>query len=288
MSVLDDVICSNDLFGIHKGETCLTDSLGSAFPGSTYEITFSGRLELLECSYEDRSDPNATGWAALFGAMTPVFTGTRRDLDFHGWLELTPLGRAKFTDGNLVTFEPWRTPSSKENPGTKRVAKGAVWQSDASEVERESRLGGSTAWMEILTKVARKRTPKPIPFWEALIEEGRGLYGTAEAEWLEDAERRLRNVLERVDRRPMLLGYVAERVDDGLTLYTSTANAVGKHEIGLLSAWVWPCWPEIVEAVPEFDQTHVVFDAVSRNEWSRRWDLTLQQHRAQAEEGIFG
>jgi hypothetical protein len=86
----------------------------------------------------------------------------------------------------------------------------------------------------------------------------------------------------------MLLGYVAERVDDGLTLYTSTANAVGKHEIGLLSAWVWPCWPEIVEAVPEFDQTHVVFDAVSRNEWSRRWDLTLQQHRAQAEEGIFG
>jgi predicted lipoprotein with Yx(FWY)xxD motif len=86
----------------------------------------------------------------------------------------------------------------------------------------------------------------------------------------------------------MLLGYVAERVDDGLTLYTSTADAVGKHEIGLLSAGEWPCWAAIVEAVPEFDQTHVVFDAVSRNEWSRRWDLTLQQHRAQGEEGIFG
>ena len=288
MSALDDVICSNDLFGIHKGETWLTESLGSAFPGSTYEITPSGRLELLECRYEDHSDPNATGWAALFGAMTPVFTGARRDLNFHGWLDLTPLGRAKFTDGNLVVFEPRSTPSLEENPGTKRAAEGAVWQIDASELKRARRSRRSTAWMQILTKVARRQTPKPIPFWEALIEEGRGLYGQAEAEWLADVERRMHNVLERVDPRPMLLGYVAERAGDGLTLYTSTADAVGKHEIGLLSAGEWPCWAEIVEAVPEFDQTHVVFDAVSRNEWSRRWDLTLQRHGAQADEGIFG
>ena len=33
MSVLDDALCNNDLFGKHEGETCQTDSLGAAFPG---------------------------------------------------------------------------------------------------------------------------------------------------------------------------------------------------------------------------------------------------------------
>jgi hypothetical protein len=61
MGILDDVLCNNDLFGDHKGETHYTSSLNSAFPGSTYEITPAGRLELLECTYEDRSDPNARG-----------------------------------------------------------------------------------------------------------------------------------------------------------------------------------------------------------------------------------
>ena len=48
MGVLDDVRCNNDLFGRHKGETHCTDSLNSVFPGSIYEITPTGRLELLE------------------------------------------------------------------------------------------------------------------------------------------------------------------------------------------------------------------------------------------------
>ena len=288
MSVLDDVICSSDLFGMHKGQICQTCSLGAAFPGSTYEITRSGRLELLECTYEDHSDPNATGWAALFGAMTPVFTGARRDLDYHGWLDLAPFGRAKFTDGNLVAFEPSSAPSPEGNPGATREGQDALVKTKASEVESKRRLGESAAWMEVLTNGARKRTPKPIPFWEALIEKGRGLYGTAEAEWLEDAEHRLRDVLQRVDPRPTLLGYVAERINNGLTLYTFTTDAVAKSAIGLLCAGEWPCWTEIVEAVPEFDQTPVVFDAVDRREWFRRWDISLQRHRAQAEYGVFG
>lgn len=117
--------------------------------------------------------------------------------------------------------------------------------------------------MEVLTNGARKRPSRPIPFWKALIEKGRGIYGTAGAEWLEDTERRLRDVLQRVDPRPTLLGYVAERINNGPTLYTFTTDAVAKSAIGLLCAGEWPCWTEIVEAVPEFDQTHVVFDAVS-------------------------
>jgi hypothetical protein len=38
--------------------------------------------------------------------MTMVLTGARRDLNYHGWLDLSGFGRAKFTDGTLVAFEP--------------------------------------------------------------------------------------------------------------------------------------------------------------------------------------
>ena len=105
MGVLDDVLCNNDLFGKHKGETHYTDSLNSAFTGCTYEITPSGRLELLECTYEDRSDPNALGWRQFEGLMTPVPTGQRHDIGLHGWIKFPGFGRAKFTDGTLVAFE---------------------------------------------------------------------------------------------------------------------------------------------------------------------------------------
>ena len=70
MGVLDDVLCNNDLFGMHKGETHYTASLDPVFPGSTYEITPAGRLELLECTYEDRSDPDAKGWERLSATST--------------------------------------------------------------------------------------------------------------------------------------------------------------------------------------------------------------------------
>jgi hypothetical protein len=106
MGVLDDVLCNNDLFGDHKGETHYTQSLHQVFPGSTYEITPAGRLELLECTYEDRSDPNAAGCLRLGGMMTPVFTGRRTDVALHGWVEFPRFGRAKFTDGTMVAFEP--------------------------------------------------------------------------------------------------------------------------------------------------------------------------------------
>lgn len=105
MRVLDDVICNNDLFGKYKGETHYTQSLNPVFPGSTYEITPSGRLELLECTYEDRSDPNAQGLEQLAGIMTPVFTGQRRDMDWHGWVEFPGFGGAKFTNGTMIAFE---------------------------------------------------------------------------------------------------------------------------------------------------------------------------------------
>ena len=89
------------------------------------------------------------------------------------------------------------------------------------------------------------------------------------------------------DPRPVSYGYVVERDADGLTIQTVTGLKVAKHAIGQLSSGEWPCWNEIIDAVPEFDMTVVVFDAVSRREWSRRWDMRLQQHRIQLEHGIF-
>lgn len=105
MSAMDEVLCNHQLFGDNTGRTYQTHSLNAVFPGARYEITASGRLELLVCEYEDLSDPNAEGIAILFGAMTPSFTGERRVVDYHGWLELSGFGRAKFTDGILVGLE---------------------------------------------------------------------------------------------------------------------------------------------------------------------------------------
>lgn len=105
MGVLDDVLCNNDLFGKHKGEMHCTQSLHAVFPGSTYEITPHGRLELLECTYEDHSDPHAPRWLRLGGMLTPVFTGKRSDVAQHGWVEFPGFGRAKFIDGTMTAFE---------------------------------------------------------------------------------------------------------------------------------------------------------------------------------------
>src|ERR1700751_6301925 len=116
MGILDEVLCNNDLFGDHKGETHWTQSLHPVFPGSTYEITPTGRLELLECTYEDRSDPNAPDRLRLAGMMTAVFTGKRSDLAQHGWVEFPGFGGAKFTDGTLIAFEPGSDQSERNQP----------------------------------------------------------------------------------------------------------------------------------------------------------------------------
>jgi hypothetical protein len=95
MGMFDEVLCNNDLFGAHRGETHQTKSLhclGGAL--EHYEITPSERLEFLEYVTEDRSDPNARGTARLRGMMTMVFTGGRRDMNHHGWIELSCFGQA--------------------------------------------------------------------------------------------------------------------------------------------------------------------------------------------------
>jgi hypothetical protein len=142
--------------------------------------------------------------------------------------------------------------------------------------------------MEVLIKDHKLREQKSIPFMRMLERENRGLDDGAKNEWVDDADRRLRDVLSTVDPRPMIRGYSVERSGDGLTLITVTGKKVGKREIGLLSAGDWPCWHEIISAVPEFDLTLVVFDAMSQYEWLRRWDMQEQGRRIQLEYGLVG
>lgn len=107
MGMFDEVLCNHALFGAHKGETHQTRDLhplGGML--EQYEITAAGRLELLEYTIQDRSDPTREGVERLFGSMTTVFTGGRRDLNYRGWLNLEGIGRAKFTDGTMVGLEP--------------------------------------------------------------------------------------------------------------------------------------------------------------------------------------
>lgn len=127
MGLFDSVVCNHELFGPHRGETHQTKDLhwlGGHL--DKYEITPYGRLEFLEYITEDRSDPNAQGIDRLAGTMATIYTGGRRDLNYHGWLYLSGFGRAKFTDGTMVAFEP--EPSESKNPdGTTRAADSGEW-----------------------------------------------------------------------------------------------------------------------------------------------------------------
>jgi hypothetical protein len=157
--------------------------------------------------------------------------------------------------------------------------------------ERES-LGppgqyADIATMQVHIKPRRLREALDIPFWRMIEKTGRVLDDSTQIEWLDDAEQRLRSVISRIDPAPVSYGFVVERDADGLTIHTVTGLKVAKDAIGQLSSGEWPCWNEIIEAVPEFDMTLVVYDAVSRREWLRRWDMRLQQHRIQAEYGVF-
>jgi hypothetical protein len=133
--MFDEVICNHELFGEHNGETHQTKDL-HCLGGflEKYEITPSGRLEFLVYTVEDRSDPTLEGIARWAGMLTTVYTGGRRDLNYHGWLYLSCFGRAKFTDGTMVAFEPEPERSiESEDPDEAGKAADSGGQSDVFE-----------------------------------------------------------------------------------------------------------------------------------------------------------
>ena len=69
---------------MHTGETHQTKDLrwlGGLL--DQYEIKPSARLEFLEYSVEDRSDPTLEGIERWFGIVTRIFTGGRCELSYH-------------------------------------------------------------------------------------------------------------------------------------------------------------------------------------------------------------
>ena len=170
MGLFDEVHCNHELFGVHKGETHQTKDLnwlGGAL--EEYEITPSGRLEYLEYNVEDRSDPNAEGWQRLTGAMTRIFTGGRRDLNYHGRFYLSGFGRVKFTDGMMVAFEPEQSrPHEPENldeesqavqSGEESVVLGCDPDAESTEeMKRKSELAA----------IAMKFCGTEMPSWDEL------------------------------------------------------------------------------------------------------------------------
>ena len=143
MGMFDEVLCNHEFFGVHKGETHQTKDLHD-FGGllDLYEITSSGRLEFLEYIVEDRSDPALRGVARWAGSEARVYTGGRRDLNYHGWLYLSLFGRAKFTEGTMVAFEPEpKRPIESEVPDEAGKAADSSEQSSVfeSDPDREFR-----------------------------------------------------------------------------------------------------------------------------------------------------
>jgi hypothetical protein len=170
MGLFDEVRCNHELFGVHKGEKHQTKDLhwlGGAL--EEYEITPSGRLEFMEYTVEDRSDPTLEGFERFNGMMTRVFTGGRRDQNYHGWLYLSGFGRAKFTDGVLVAFEPEQS-QPNESDDLDDVGEGVEGGEESGVPECNS---ASESTMEMvrrseLAAIARKFRDREMLSWGEL------------------------------------------------------------------------------------------------------------------------
>ena len=111
------------------------------------------------------------------------------------------------------------------------------------------------------------------PFLKAFHKTDRVWDDAAKTEWADDVERRLRKVFHQIHPRPRVLGYVIYRVGNSVGLSTVTSDEQGKQEMAALSAGQWPCWNEIVDAVPELSRSTVCFEGCTRFEWERKWDV---------------
>jgi hypothetical protein len=72
-----------------------------------------------------------------------------------------------------------------------------------------------------------------------------------------------------------------------VSIHTSTPNEQSKLEMIALSVGQYPGWKKITKAVPELSASIVHFDAFSKWEWERIWDVEEELSRLRAEHGIF-
>ena len=111
------------------------------------------------------------------------------------------------------------------------------------------------------------------PFLKAFLETERVWDDAAKTEWADDVERRLYEVRAQIDSRPRLLGYAIQRARNCIAIFTVTPNEQSKREMAALARGQWPCWDEIVKAVPELIHSTIGFDACTNFEWWRKWNV---------------
>jgi hypothetical protein len=131
-------------------------------------------------------------------------------------------------------------------------------------------------------------TLRQSPFLKAFLKTDRVWDDDAKREWTDDVERRLREVRSQIDPRPLVLGYALERSGNCIVTFTVSRNELNKQEIAALPQGQWPCWDEIVKAVPEFSGSKIGFDACTNFEWLRKWDVEDEMSRFRLEEGMVG
>ena len=139
-----------------------------------------------------------------------------------------------------------------------------------------------------MVRYENSQTPSgSSPFLKAFLKTDRVWDDAAKTEWADDVERRLREVRSQIDPRPLLLGYAIERFGNSVAVFTVSRDELSKQEMAVLARGEWPCWDEIVKAVPEFIHSKTGFDACTNFEWWRKWDVEVEMSRFRLEHGIF-
>lgn len=132
-----------------------------------------------------------------------------------------------------------------------------------------------------------RRKQRQSPFLKAFQKTERVWDDTAKTAWADDVERRLREVTDKLDPKPVVRGYVIQRVKNCVNICTITPNWQTKQNMAALSAGHWPCWGEVIKAVPELFYSTVCFGARPSWEWWREWDVEDEMGRFRSEHGVY-
>jgi hypothetical protein len=160
----------------------------------------------------------------------------------------------------------------------------AIREKEFSEPMKSARKVGRTDVMLF----ENSQTPSSSsPFLNAFLKTDRVWDDASMKEWADDVERRLREVRSQIDPGPLVLGYSIGRRGNVVVVSTVSRNELNKREIAALSQGQWPCWDEIVKAVPEFTDSKTGFDACTSFEWWRKWDVEDEMRRFRVEDGMF-
>lgn len=141
--------------------------------------------------------------------------------------------------------------------------------------------------------VGRERHPvhdvklRQTSFLKAFLKTDRVWDDAAKTEWADDVQRRLREVRSRINPGPLVLGYTIGRRGNVVVVSTVSRNELSKQEMAALSRGEWPCWDQIVKAVPELIRSKAGFDACTNFEWWRKWDVEVEMSRIRLEYGMF-